>query len=117
MADDILPFPSDVAMWRRGAELAFTMLKEIEACSLEETAYDGQFRDHRPQANIVAGYMAKLRDVADSRCELAFSAILTDHIASSMHAGEPCLENCRRAYARIPIATTPLTGADLGGGL
>lgn len=82
------------------------MLSEIEARGLDETAYESAYRDHHPQANIVAGYLAKLRDIGDSHCELAFATILTDYVASAMHAGEPCLEH-RRCYARNPIATKP----------
>jgi hypothetical protein len=85
---------------------AFAMLRKIEATSLDETAYQPMFRECRPQQNIVAAYMSKLRDLQDTRCELAFAAILTDYLASSMHAGEPALDvtNCR--YLRRPIATS-----------
>ena len=103
MANEILPFPADMASWRRGFELAFSMLREIEGICLDETAYDGTFRDHRPQKNIVAAYLTKLKDLNDARCELAFTAILTDHIASAMHSGGPALEVCQGHYAQMPV--------------
>ena|SRR5579871_5573509 len=105
MADRILPFPDHITVWRRGAALAFSMLREIEATSLNETAYEDEFRDRRPQLNIVAAYLARLKEETDPRCELAFAAILTDHLASEMHAGEPNLDFCEQKYVRTPIAT------------
>lgn len=98
MATTILPSPNDLA-WQWGASLAFAMLFEIKACSLDETSYEDEYRDHRPQKNFVAAYLAKLRELGDPRAELGFASILTDHIASAMHAGEPCLEVCQRCYA------------------
>jgi hypothetical protein len=102
MANEILPSPADMASWRRGLELAFSMLREIEGICFDETAYDGTFRDHSPQKNIVAAYLAKLKELNDARCELAFTAILTDHIASGMHSGTPVLEVCQEHYAQLP---------------
>lgn len=111
MGDTILPFPSDAVAWRRGADLAFAMLFEIEACSLDETAYEDEFRDHRPQKNFVAAYLAKLKDLGDTRCELGFASILTDYIASGMHAGTPHLENRRARYVKPIESVLPAEGA------
>lgn len=90
---------------RRPATRKLLFPPPLEALDLDETAYEGAGRDGRPQANIVAAYLARLKDIADQRCELAFSAILTDYIASATHSGAPALENCCRAYARTPIVT------------
>jgi len=35
----------ETAAWQHGAELAFAMLRKIEATSLDETAYEPMFRD------------------------------------------------------------------------
>jgi len=111
MAAEILTFPSDVAAWRRGADLAFSMLFDIEACDFDETALLDpesleKIRGQRPQRNFVAAYLAKSRKL-DPSSELAFAAILTDYIASAMHAGAPCLQNCRETYRRSPFASEP----------
>ena len=50
--------------------------------------------------------MSKLRDLRDTRCEMAFAAILTDYLASGMHAGEPALDVTSSRYVRRPIATS-----------
>jgi hypothetical protein len=96
----------EAAAWQQGAELAFAMLRKIEATSLDETGYEPMFRECRPQQNIVAAYMSKLRDLRDTRCELAFAAVLTDYLASSMHAGEPALDVTSSRYVLRPIATS-----------
>jgi hypothetical protein len=97
---------TDDGAWRRGAELAFSMLRQIKGSSLDETSCGDEDRAG-PQANIVAGYLAKLKNETDPRCELAFAAILTDHIATWMECGEPDLEACRKHYGGTPIATAP----------
>jgi hypothetical protein len=99
------PIPQSV--WKRGAELAFSMLRQIKGSNLDETSCGDEDRAG-PQANIVAAYLAKLKNETDPRCELAFAAILTDHIATWMECGEPDLEASRMHYASTPIATAPV---------
>jgi hypothetical protein len=95
---------TDLAAWQKGAELAFKMLREIEAASLDDTGYEPQFRDGRPQSNICAKYLREAHAFSDARCEEAFASIMTDYIASSMHAGEPSLDGTSR-YIKRAIAT------------
>ncbi|HWG75347.1 MAG TPA: hypothetical protein VN660_00965 [Steroidobacteraceae bacterium] len=80
---------TDAAAWQTGNALAFQMLREIAAGSFEDMAYEDTYRDGRPQRNVVAAYFAKLRDLQDTRCDMAFAAVLTDYLAMNMHAGEP----------------------------
>ena len=95
---------SDTFAWQQGAWLAYEMLRRIEMGNLEDMTCDDQFRGRRPQRNIVAAYFAKLRDLRDTRCEQAFSAILTDYLATDMHSGIPNIHRGAGHHVGRPIA-------------
>jgi hypothetical protein len=52
-------------------------------------------------ANVVATYLAKLKDIRDTGSELAFAAIFTDYIAGSLSMRN--VKVCREHYGRKPI--------------
>lgn len=82
-----------------------TVKREIEAASLDDTGYEPQFRDGRPQRNVCAKYLREAHAFSDVRCEDAFASTMTDYIASSMHAGEPAIDVTSERYVKRHIAT------------
>ena len=65
-----------------GRQLAADMLKEMERIGFDELALDGaQYREGRPQNDVLARYLAAARGSAD--IERGFLAVLTDVLGSA----------------------------------
>jgi hypothetical protein len=93
------------ALWRSGVDIAFKMLREIEAGNLEDMCQEGTYRAGRPQNNIAARYLAALRGLGVG-ADLAFGAVVTDYLATNVHAGEPNLDVTEPKFPREPFDTT-----------
>ena len=98
------PTPTDAQAWRRGVDLALDLLNEA-SWHTDEHVLDPSARNGRPQDNIVARYLREVREAADPRVELAFGAVLSDFISSSVDGAVPGTE-LLEGLARWPIATT-----------
>lgn len=101
-----VPAISDARAWRRGADLAIEMLDELEERSQDDVfVLDPTNRGSRPQDNIVLRYLNRARDTNDSRCIVAFCAVLTDFVASGCDGVIPDAA-LLESLSRHPIATT-----------
>lgn len=89
--------------WQQGVQLAIDM---IEACDDPDAMCLGsEYRGSRPQKNVVAGYLQKLREINDPAVHIAFGALLTDYISSCEGGGVPNERSMQKALDMGPIAT------------
>lgn len=88
--------------WRQGVQLAIDMLEAAD--DLDEMSLSDRNRGGRPQKNVVATFLQRLRAINDRRVEAAFGAVLSDYIAGAEDGGVPDLALLHR-LAQWPIET------------
>lgn len=79
---------------RRGAaegyRLALALAREIEGSQLSGCFHiEENFNEGKPQRNIVAEYLGRVRSLGDPEAEAGFSAMLTEFIVSGIYGCFP----------------------------
>jgi hypothetical protein len=90
------------AAWQRGSALAVEMLGETD---MDEMTLTDQWRDGRPQNNLLYRYLLRLREIGDAQIDMAFCSVVTEFLASAADGSFWDVEDIEREVRKVgPVA-------------
>lgn len=86
---------------RRGAELALSLINKIENANPADLTLEADYREGRPQKNLMLHALAQLNDYADSSALEAFAEVMTSYLGSTTHHCVPTLQSLRDDFLAV----------------